>query len=158
MGREIERKFLVATDNWPRDRSAVRMRQGYLSVGPPASVRVRIEGNRAWLNIKESTLSVSRAEFEYEIPATDVEELMGLCETGVVSKSRHRVEYGGHTWEVDVFEGENTGLVLAEVELDTEDEAVALPDWAGEEVSTDPKYRNTYLARHPYRTWGETAD
>jgi adenylate cyclase len=155
VGREIERKYLVVSEKWPKDEHATRMRQGYLSAGPPVSVRIRIEADRAWLNIKEPTLGISRAEFEYEIPPADAEELIGLCGGGIVSKTRHRVEHAGHTWEIDVFEGENAGLVLAEVELDSEDEAVELPDWAGADVSTDPRYRNTYLSRHPHRTWGE---
>jgi adenylate cyclase len=157
VGREIERKYLVVSGKWPKDDHATRMRQGYLSAGPPVSVRIRIEANRAWLNLKESTLGISRAEFEYEISLADAEELMGLCGGGIVSKTRHRIEHAGHTWEIDVFEGENAGLVLAEVELDSEDEAVELPGWAGEEVSTDPRYRNTYLSQHPHRTWREGA-
>ncbi len=153
MGREIERKFLVASNAWRGGDPAVRMRQGYLAMGPPVSVRVRIEADRAWLNIKESVLAISRSEFEYEIPAADAEALLAHCTGGIVSKVRHRVDHAGHVWEIDVFEGENEGLVVAEVELGSEDDAVELPDWVGEEVSTDPRYRNTHLAQYPYRSW-----
>lgn len=154
MGIEIERKFIVTGDGWRAGSVATVMRQGYVSLGPPASVRVRIEGPRAVLNIKESTLGIRREEFEYEIPVADAEDLLRLCQGNVISKTRHRVRHGQHTWEVDVFDGENTGLVTAEVELEREDEPVTLPPWVGEEVSNDRRYRNTYLSQHPYRIWG----
>lgn len=153
MGIEIERKFIVTGDGWRAGSVATEMRQGYVSLGPPASVRVRIEGRRAFLNIKESTLGIRRGEFEYEIPVADAEDLLRLCQGTVISKTRHRVQHGQHTWEVDVFDGENAGLVTAEVELVREDEPVTLPPWVGEEVSNDRRYRNTYLSQHPYRTW-----
>jgi adenylate cyclase len=154
LGREIERKFLVTSDGWrPGAQAHVAMRQGYLAVGPPASIRIRVEGERAWLNVKESTPGIGRAEFEYEIPNADAEQLLSHCDGHIIEKTRHRVPHGDHVWEIDVFEGENAGLVLAEVELESEDEPVSLPVWAGEEVSVDPRYRNTYLSRRPYRTW-----
>ena len=153
MGREIERKFLVISDAWRAGASAVRMIQGYLTPGPPASVRLRIEGDQAWLNIKESTLAIGRAEFEYPIPVADAQAMLELCRGQIVSKTRHRVRHGRHTWGVDVFDGDNVGLVVAEVELKSEDEAITLPPWIGREVSVDPRYRNTYLAEHPYTTW-----
>ena len=155
MGREIERKFLVVSDTWRESADAVRMVQGYLSPGPPMSVRVRIEGNEASLNIKESLLEIGRAEFEYPIPVPDAEAMLERCVGQIVSKTRHRVRHGGHVWEVDVFEGDNAGLVVAEVELTSETDVVILPPWVGREVSTDPRYRNTYLAEHPYVTWPE---
>ncbi len=153
LGREIERKFLVKGDGWRDGARATPMRQGYLAYGPPASVRVRIEGTRAFLNVKESSPDISREEFEYAIPIQDAEALIRLCPGGVVSKTRYRVRHAEHDWEVDVFDGANAGLIVAEVELDTVDEAVALPPWIGEEVSRDLRYRNTYLAQHPYGTW-----
>jgi adenylate cyclase len=153
MGIEIERKFLVTGDGWRTGASGVPMRQGYLALGPPASVRVRIEGERALLNIKESTLGLRRDEFEYEIPVADAEELLFHCGGSVIEKQRFNVQHGGRDWEVDVFGGPNAGLVVAEVELDDENERVDLPPWVGEEVSRDPRYRNTYLSAHPYRTW-----
>ena len=153
MGLEIERKFLVTGDQWRLGSEATAMRQGYLALGPPASVRVRIEGKRAYLNVKESTLGVRRAEFEYPLPLADAEELLTLCATAIVSKIRHRVRYGSHVWEVDEFEGENTGLVLAEVELEREGDPVELPPWVGTEVSGDEKYVNTYLSKRPFQTW-----
>lgn len=153
MGREIERKFLVTGSGWRNGATAMPMRQGYLAYGPPVSVRVRIEGISAFLNIKESSPDIAREEFEYSIPVADAEDLLRLCAGRIVSKTRYRVRHGDHIWEVDVFDGHNAGLVVAEVELDREDESVGLPPWVGEEVSHDLRYRNTYLAQHPYRTW-----
>ena len=153
MGREIERKFLVTSDSWRGAGDAVRLCQGYLTTGPPVSVRVRREGSRAWLNLKESTLEIGRAEWDYEIPAADAEALLSMCVGGLIEKTRHYVRHGAHLWEIDVFEGENSGLVLAEIELGDENEHFDLPPWAGEEVSLDPRYRNTYLSGNPYRTW-----
>ena len=155
MGEEIERKFLVTGDGWRDGAEPTRMRQAYLALGPPASVRIRLEGDRAILNIKESTLGIRRGEFEYEIPVADAEALFNLCVGFVVEKSRYQVRHGNHVWEVDMFEGENAGLVLAEVELSAESERVELPSWVGEEVSHDLRYRNTHLAVHPFRTWND---
>lgn len=155
MATEIERKFLVIGDAW-RGAAApgVRFRQGYLSATGKASVRVRVEGEQANLNIKSATLGVRRLEFEYPIPLEDANQMLdGLCTGGIVEKTRYRVPVGGHTWEVDVFEGANAGLVVAEIELDHEDEVFAKPDWAGAEVSDDPRYYNVCLAEHPYSSW-----
>jgi len=160
MGIEIERKFLVRSDAWRESaRRATAMRQGYLTApdaGPAAraSVRVRIEGDRAFLNVKGLTLSVRREEFEYEIPCADGEAMLaGLCSGGIVAKTRFEVDHAGHTWEVDVFEGDNDGLVVAEIELDDEHEAYARPDWLGLEVSDEARYYNVSLARRPFREW-----
>lgn len=155
MGTEIERKFLVRDDAW---RGAVersrRMRQGYLPGMETASVRVRIDGDRALLNIKSATLDVSRQEYEYSIPLADAEEILDtLCEKPLIEKTRHFVPHGGHLWEVDVFEGDNAGLVVAEVELGHDDERPEMPAWAGDEVSDDPRYYNVSLVRHPYKDW-----
>lgn len=155
MAREIERKFLLQNDAWRRDASAgVRMRQGYLTQNGPCSVRVRVAGERAYLNIKSATLGISRLEFDYPIPLADAEHLLeALCVGAPIHKTRYHVMHGGHLWEIDVFEGDNAGLVVAEIELQDPEEPFALPDWAGEEVSFDPRYYNVSLAMSPYKTW-----
>ncbi|AWV89030.1 CYTH domain-containing protein [Bradymonas sediminis] len=152
MAVEIERKFLVCSQLWRADVfDEIPMRQGYFESAPGATVRVRIEGERAVLTIKGPTVGLSRAEFEYEIPMADAREMLDtFCQGRQVEKVRYLVKHGEHTWEVDVFEGANAGLVMAEVELDRDDEAVATPEWIGEEVSHDRRYRNGYLARHPW--------
>lgn len=159
MGREIERKFLVTGDGWREAAvAAVPMRQGYLASDPACSVRVRIEGCEARLNIKSAELGVARLEFEYPIPVADAEQMLArLCTTPPVEKVRHRVPWGGHVWEVDVFEGANAGLVVAEIELSDPDEPFERPPWVGREVSDDPRYYNVTLARRPYRDWADEA-
>ena len=155
MGVEIERKFLVVEDSWREAaRPGVLYRQGYLSTDPGNAVRVRVSGNRAWLNIKSATVGVTRREYEYEIPATDAHAILEeLCVKPLIEKTRFVVEHDGRTWEIDVFEGDNEGLVVAEVELESEDEAVTLPAWAGEDVSHDVRYYNQRLVEHPYSRW-----
>jgi adenylate cyclase len=154
VGREIERKFLVAGDGW---RSAVvaadELRQGYLCIDPERTVRVRLAGERAFLTIKGRAHGASRAEFEYPIRVADVSELLQMCLTPLVEKTRHRVLFGGRTWEVDVFAGANRGLVLAEVELEAPDAPVDLPPWLGAEVTDDHRYANANLAARPFTTW-----
>lgn len=156
MATEIERKFLVADESWRDSADAgTRIRQGYLVGAKKASVRIRIEGEQANINIKSATLGVRRQEYEYPIPVEEAEELLDtLCEQPQITKTRYHVPYQGHTWEVDVFAGENQGLIVAEVELASEDEAFALPPWAGREVSDDARYYNVCLIRHPYSEWG----
>lgn len=155
MATEIERKFLVKDDSWRREASdAVVMRQGYISEGERASIRVRVQGDQAFLNIKSATLGVWRREYDYPIPLGDAEEILDhLCEGPLIEKTRYHVEHAGHTWEVDVFEGDNAGLVVAEIELGSEDEVFEKPAWAGEEVSHDPRYYNVCLVKHPYKEW-----
>lgn len=154
MGQEIERKFLVGNDSWRAGASGIRFRQGYLSTDPQRTVRVRLEGDRGMLTIKGLSRGLSRAEFEYPIPAAEAATLLDtLCLRPLIEKTRYRVEHGGHLWEIDEFSGDNAGLVLAEVELSSEDEQVELPPWAGPEVSTDPRYYNANLVRHPFRSW-----
>ena len=154
MAREIERKFLLKNDSW---RASVEhswpLRQGYLCGNGRASVRVRIAGKDANLNVKSATLGVERLEFEYPIPVDDARALLSDLAGRVVEKTRHEVRVGGHCWEIDEFEGDNAGLVVAEIELDDADEPFDRPDWLGEEVSEDPRYYNTELARHPYSRW-----
>ena len=155
MGLEIERKFLVKSDDWRAMADpGTRYRQGYLVGSKHASVRVRIEGDCAKLNIKSATLGIRRQEYEYPIPLDEAQALLDtLCERPQIEKVRYTLRHGDHLWEIDVFEGANAGLVVAEVELASEEEALALPDWVGEEVSEDPRYYNVCLVKHPYSEW-----
>lgn len=159
MGMEIERKYLVIRDSWTDCASSgERLVQGYLCADGPASVRVRIEGEKANINIKAAVTGPVRAEYEYAVPLADAQDMLpGLCIAAPVEKTRHRVRHGGHTWEVDVFEGANAGLVVAEIELKTADEAFDTPDWVGREVTNDRNYYNHALALHPFRDW-KTSD
>jgi len=156
MATEIERKFLVRDAGWREHaRGSTRYLQGYLSSAETCSIRVRVSDERAWLNIKGATLDVTRQEFDYPIPLEDAREILAhLCDGAPIEKRRWWVPWGAHTWEIDVFEGENAGLVVAELELGRADEAFEPPPWIGEEVSDDPRYYNVCLARHPYREWG----
>lgn len=155
MGIEIERKFLTLSEGWKSQTvRSVSIRQGYLARGPEASVRVRVAGDQAWITIKGRSSGISRTEFEYPVPLEDAEQLLEHhCPGRHIEKRRHWVPNAEHTWEVDVFEGANRGLVMAEIELQHVDEAFVLPDWVGMEVSDDPRYFNAYLAEHPYREW-----
>jgi adenylate cyclase len=155
MGREIERKFLVDHDAWeamPKP-SGTLIAQGYIANEPGRSVRIRIAGDRSFLTLKGQLNGLSRPEFEYPIPLADAREMMSLFCKEMISKTRYRITFNGRTWEVDVFHDMNDGLIVAEVELDTPDEVVALPAWVTEEVSDDPRYLNTNLIRFPYTTW-----
>ena len=156
MAREIERKFLLASDAW---RALVKrtepMSQGYIASGKRVSVRVRIAGDSAWLNIKSGDLVASRLEYEYAIPVADAHELLTLAEGPLIDKTRHFVEHGGKTWEVDEFHGENSGLVVAELELDHEDERFPRPPWLGDEVTHLKRYYNVCLVTHPFSAWTE---
>jgi len=160
MPREIERKFLVRHEGWRRDVvRSIPMVQGYLTrMGYPgctrSSVRVRVAGEQAWLNIKRAELGVSRLEYQYPIPVPEAREMLEKLSMGpLIEKIRHEVPVGSHLWEVDVFEGANAGLVVAEIELRHENEDFVRPDWLGEEVSHDPRYYNTSLMEHPYSQW-----
>ncbi len=155
MAIEIERKFLVRDDSWRAQADGgVFYSQGYLSTDPQRCVRVRIAGQRAWLNIKSAVSSLRRLEYEYEIPLSDARELLhSACLQPPVQKTRYHVEHHGQVWEVDVFEGANSGLVVAELELSDEHQPFARPAWLGEEVSDDPRYYNMNLARVPYTQW-----
>jgi len=155
MGTEIERKYLVVSDAW---RAAVarrrRFEQGYLAITADCAVRVRIDGDQAHLNIKNATLDIERQEYEYPVPLSDAREMLDtLCVGRSLSKVRHWVEHRGDTWEVDVFEGANRGLVLAEIEVADREQPIAIPEWAGREVSGDERYLNSYLAVTPYTSW-----
>lgn len=155
MPTEIERKFLVVNDNWKAGvESRADLKQGYLASQPNATVRVRIAEGRAQLNIKGPTRGISRSEYEYEIPAREAEEILErLAEGAVIEKERFRVRCGGHVWDLDVFKGDNAGLVIAEVELASEEESFEMPDWAGGEVSGDARYYNASLVKNPYCRW-----
>lgn len=155
MAVEIERKFLVVGDSWRALGVGVPYRQGYLLSGGGITVRVRIAGDTGYLTIKGTSSGISRAEFEYAIPLSDATEMLDtLCERPLIEKVRHRIPWQGLLWEVDEFAGANQGLIMAEVELSDPNQIVQLPDWIGEEVSNDPRYFNSYLAKHPYREWG----
>lgn len=153
MALEIERKFLVINDEWRGDAPGERIAQGYLSQDPDRTVRVRISGNQAWLTIKGRNHGITRAEFEYAIPPDEARELLGLCLPSVIDKTRYRRQWAGQEWEIDVFHGENTGLVVAELELADAAVRPELPPWVGEEVSADSRYFNSCLASFPYRQW-----
>lgn len=155
MAIEIERKFLLGDDSWREQADAgVFYSQGYLASDPLSSVRVRLAGDKAWLNIKKATSAIRRLEYEYPIPVEDAAELLKeLCADNCIEKMRYHVTYAGHLWEVDVFEGENAGLVVAEIELTDEQEVFETPSWLGEEVSDDPRYYNMNLAKNPYTQW-----
>lgn len=154
MAMEIERKFLVVSDAWRQAASRSEVfRQGYLSNSPPASVRVRVAGDKATLNIKGMVLGVQRPEYEYPLPLADAEELLALCSRPLIEKTRHFVEYVGKCWEIDEFHGDNAGLVVAEVELQAASEAIDLPPWVGKEVSHLERYYNVRLTAYPYSRW-----
>lgn len=155
MATEIERKFLVMNDSWRTQADqGSKFVQGYLVGGKQASVRVRIEGESAFLNIKSATLGITRQEFEYPLPVEDAKVLLErLCEQPLISKTRYHAKIAEHVWEIDVFEGENQGLIVAEIELSDVDEQFTRPAWLGAEVSDDPRYYNVSLVKHPYKDW-----
>lgn len=156
MGFEIERKFLVP-GSFPRPDSGRVIRQGYLSRHPDRTVRVRAAGDEAWLTIKGRTEGTRRIELEYAVPIEDATLMLDrLCEPGRIDKTRYEIEHDGLTWEVDVFTGDNEGLVVAEVELSTPEQEVSLPPWVGAEVSDDRRYLNSRLSERPYSQWNET--
>jgi len=163
MPLEIERKFRVTSDAW-RDQAheVVPMAQGYLndtasldSGAQKASVRVRIQGEQAFLNLKSREIGHTRQEFDYPIPVEEARALLALCVGGLIDKRRHLVRHGGLLWEVDEFLGDNAGLVVAEVELEQADQAIDLPEWVGEEVTDQVRYYNLALAARPYSRWSE---
>jgi adenylate cyclase len=155
LANEIERKFLVLDDRWRTSATqSIRMRQGYLSEGYERSIRVRTENDRAFINIKSSNDGIHRLEYEYEIPLQDAREILErIALRPLIEKTRYIVEHEGFEWEIDVFEGDNDGLVVAEVELDSIHDHLPLPEWAGREVSDDLRYYNVSLQKRPYRTW-----
>jgi len=155
MGREIERKFLVVSPAWRGQDEGVAIRQGYLSVDPARTVRVRLAGEEAFLTIKGLADGIVRPEFEYRIPAADAHALLALCPHPVVEKTRREVPHAGNIWQVDEFHGANRGLVMAEIELESAGETVELPSWVGAEVTGDPRYQNSSLSVRPFSSWGD---
>ena len=154
MGVEIERKFLPRGDGWRELSKGTPYRQGYLCTGSGLTVRVRIAGEKGFLTIKGPGSGTTRAEFEYQIPTEDAAEMLdGLCEKPLIEKNRYTIGYQGFVWEVDEFFGDNEGLVVAEIELEFEEQQFELPEWIGEEVTGDPRYFNTSLVKKPYSTW-----
>ncbi|NOZ13677.1 MAG: CYTH domain-containing protein [Acidobacteria bacterium] len=154
MGREIERKFLVKDTSWENEAPGIPCIQGYLSLDPDRVVRVRIMGKDARITIKSRISNRIRREFEYPIPLEDAEEMLEKLALGsLIDKTRHFIDFKGHTWEIDRFEGENSGLIIAEVELAGVDEEVELPPWIGMEVTDDPRYLNISLCQTPYSSW-----
>jgi len=154
MAYEIERKYLLANSDWKKVAPpGLTIKQGYLNLHPERTVRVRLTGDKAWLTIKGKTIKTTRLEFEYEIPRDDAIELLDLCEKPLVEKIRYKITQGDLVWEIDEFEGENKGLVIAETELKSEDQTFDLPDWIGIEVSHDAKYYNSNLILQPFSKW-----
>ncbi len=154
MGKEIERKYLVKGNEWKKLAKGTSYRQGYLSTAKERTVRVRTIDDKGFLTIKSITVGASRAEYEYEIPAADANAMLSnLCEKPLIEKNRYKIAHAGLTWEVDEFFGDNDGLVVAEVELTSEDQKIDRPAWVGEEVSSDPRYFNSNLTKNPYKNW-----
>jgi adenylate cyclase len=155
MAQEIERKFLVVGDFKQYAKKSEHIVQGYLNSTPERTVRVRIKDDKGYMTVKgiSSQSGVSRFEWEKEIPVNEARELINICEPGVIDKVRHLVDVGEHIFEVDEFYGDNEGLVLAEIELSTEEEEFAKPDWLGEEVTGDIRYYNSMLMKNPYKGW-----
>ncbi|MGO4820194.1 MULTISPECIES: CYTH domain-containing protein [unclassified Flavobacterium] len=153
---EIERKFLVKSEAFKNDFFSKRkIKQGYLSSVPERTVRVRIKGDKAFITIKgaSSNSGLSRFEWEKEIPVQEAEQLLLLCEEGIIDKTRYEIKSGIHTYEVDEFYGANEGLIMAEIELNSEDESFEKPDWLGMEVTNDQRYYNSYLSANPFKKW-----
>lgn len=154
MAKEIERKFLVKGDAWRSLAEGVSYRQGYLNSQKERTVRIRTVGEKAYLTVKGPTRGVTRTEFEYEIPYEDcLAMLEELAEKPIIEKKRYRIPAGSYVWEVDEFFGVNEGLILAEIELPSEDAVFEKPDWIDEEVSGDPRYFNSSLVANPYSVW-----
>lgn len=157
MGYEIERKFLVKGDYKSHSFKNFRIKQGYLSLSGMSVVRVRVKGDKAFVTIKSAVEDgkIKRNEWEYEIPVADAEEMLLLCEEAVIDKTRYLINVGNHVFEVDEFYGDNEGLLIAEVELQAEDEAFEKPDWLGPEVTGNVRYYNSFLSIHPFKEWRE---
>lgn len=154
MAIETERKFLLQGDGWRKLATGVVYRQGYIASSPNCTVRVRVAGDRGYLTLKGPSEGISRAEYEYDIPLTDATELLDtLCQRPLIEKTRYRVPWQDVVWEIDEFAGENQGLIVAEVELTNAQQVLELPDWIGEEVSGDPRYFNSNLAKVPFSRW-----
>lgn len=156
MAFEIERKFLVDTKKWQPAAPGTQLIQAYLGLDPLPVVRIRIKGEKAVLTIKGPSRTITRPEFEYEIPLADAQELLKLAISEPIAKTRYEVFHDGLKWEIDVFSGKNEGLVIAELELLNENQQFNLPEWVLEEVSGDGRYYNSYLSEHPFQEWSNT--
>ena len=152
MATEIERKFLVKEGIWRKEKGT-QYRQGYLNSAKERIVRVRTLDDKGYLTVKGLTVGASRLEFEYEIPYQDADAMLGLCEKPLIEKTRYKVTAEGYVWEIDEFYGENQGLIVAEVELESEEQTFPRPDWVGEEVTGDPRYFNSNLIKNPFTKW-----
>jgi len=155
MAIEIEHKFLIANDDWRHDADdGIHIIQGYMGSNEKSSVRIRVNGDSANLNIKSKTIGAQRSEYEYAIPLDDANEILtALCDRPYIEKIRYHVVFQGHEWEIDVFAGENEGLIVAELELANADDSFPLPAWIGAEVTDDARYYNSRLVTHPYKSW-----
>lgn len=154
MGKEIERKFLLKNESWrAEDFTKIEIQQGYLNSDPRRVVRIRLKNRIGIITIKGKMEGITRIEYEYEIPYKDGVELLKLCEAPIIAKDRYLVLHHGKTWEIDIFKKENAGLKVAEIELNSEEEAFELPDWIGAEVTQDKRYLNSNLITHPYTNW-----
>ncbi len=151
MGTEIERKFLVKSDTFSKQNGS-EYKQGYLNTDAARTVRVRVAGAKAFITVKGKNTGASRAEFEYEVPVADANDMLKLCEA-LIEKTRYIIVHEGMTWEVDVFHGDNKGLIMAEIELENEEQVFAKPEWLGKEVTGDARYYNSNLASKPYSKW-----
>lgn len=154
VAKEIERKFLIKGEAWRALAEGTMYRQGYLNSAKERTVRVRTVGDKAFLTIKGITVGATRAEYEYEIPFADCNALLDdLAEKPLIEKKRYKIRQGEFTWEIDEFFGDNQGLIVAEIELTSEDQQFGKPDWIGEEVTGDPRYFNSNLIKHPFTRW-----
>ena len=155
MAKEIEHKFLLINDDWRKSvQKTLVYKQGYLSSQPTCSIRVRLSDDQAWLNIKSATIGTERLEFEYEIPVKDADEILNvLCNKPLIEKRRHLVSFENHLWEIDEFDGDNKGLIVAEIELSEIGEIFGKPPWLGQEVTYDLRYYNNNLAIYPFNKW-----
>jgi len=154
MGIEIERKFLLSADTWKEPAQGTYYRQGYLNSQKERTVRVRTIGDTGFLTIKGISVGATRMEYEYEIPVEDARVLLSeLCEKPLIEKNRYKIEFAGFIWEVDEFFGENEGLIVAEIELESEGQQFEKPEWVGKEVSDDPRYFNSSLIKNPFSSW-----
>ncbi|MGZ3754977.1 MAG: CYTH domain-containing protein [Mucilaginibacter sp.] len=157
MGLEIERKFLVDAKKWAtlKKPEGVPFKQGYLLSEPEKTIRIRVAGEKAWITIKGATLGVSRSEYEYGIPVKDAEEMLATMAGAVIAKKRYKIRFAGKLWEIDEFDGDNRGLLMAEIELSREAEEFEVPDWITTEVSGDGRYYNSSLAVYPFNQWNK---
>lgn len=154
MGTEIERKFLLKGDAWRELGEGTHYRQGYLNSAKERTVRVRTINEKGFLTVKGITVGATRVEYEYEIPKDECSAMLDdLAEKPIIEKSRYKIDYEGFTWEIDEFFGENKGLIVAEIELESEDQTFEKPEWIGDEVTGDPRYFNSNLIKHPYTKW-----